>query len=431
MSKVRDALKALKNGKMIIVSDDESRENEGDLVMLASKATQEGMTFMIREAGGLICVPADEQRLRDLGIPAMCGDNRDPHGTAFTLSVDHRDSGTGISALARALTARALADPETKPADLRSPGHMFPLSAREGGLSARRGHTEAAVELARLAGERIPAAVICEILNPDGTMARAADLAAFAEKHDLPLVGVGEIAEFSANEARTRVPAGSAPPAGTTAAGKHAAVASADTDNAGRRTLRREAEAELPTRYGKFTVRGYRDGETGAEHLALFFGGIDGSRSELCRVHSECLTGDALGSSRCDCGAQYDAAMRRIAEEGRGLLIYLRQEGRGIGLVNKMKAYALQDAGLDTVDANLALGFPADMRNYRAAAEILADFGISSVRLLTNNPDKVAALTAQNIVVSERISIEAGANPDNRRYLETKRRRMNHYLQGA
>lgn len=402
---VAEALASLRAGRPVLVLDDEDRENEGDLVLAAQFATAEWLAFLIREAGGFVCVAMAGQRLDALGIPLMVEANTSPQGTAFTVSVDAASATTGVSAAERATTIRVLIDPMTRPEDLVRPGHVFPLRAADGGLRERRGHTEAAVELCRLAGLE-PAAVIVEVMNPDGTMARRPELAALAAAHDLPLITVGEIAGF--------VDAGGA-------------ARSADRSAVIRPAVVRVAESSLPTDHGRFRMVVYGAGD-GLNDLALILGAPTPDEA-LVRVHSECLTGDVLGSLRCDCGPQLEQALAMIAGHGSGILVYLRQEGRGIGLANKARAYALQDAGLDTVDANLALGFPADLRDYGRAAAILADLGVDGVRLLTNNPAKVRGLEDAGISVLERRPLEVVAGPENVAYLATKRARLGHLLE--
>lgn len=404
---VAEALEGLRAGRPVLVLDDEDRENEGDLVLAARFATAEWLAFLIREAGGFVCVAMAGERLDALEIPLMVDANTSRQGTAFTVSVDAASVTTGVSAAERAATVRALVDPATRPADLVRPGHVFPLRAARGGLGERRGHTEAAVELCRLAGLE-PVAVIVEVMNPDGTMARRPELAAFAAAHDLPLISIGEIVGFLAAQR-------GAPPPVRPAEVRPAAV--------------RVAESVLPTEHGRFRMVVYGAGD-GPNDLALILGEpvADGA---LVRVHSECLTGDVLGSLRCDCGPQLDRSLATIAAEGSGILVYLRQEGRGIGLANKARAYALQDAGLDTVDANLALGFAADLRDYDRAGAILVDLGVDRVRLLTNNPAKVRGLEVTGIVVLERRSLEVAAGPENAAYLATKRVRLGHVLEGV
>lgn len=392
----------LSRGGMIVITDDEDRENEGDLVLAARHATPEAINFMIKKAGGLICVPLEEERARKLGLFPMCGENTDPHKTAFTVSVDAQTTRTGISAHDRSKTIRALADPDSQPRTFRSPGHLFPLVAKKGGLSVRRGHTEASLALVKQAmPEGVPAvAVICEILARDGTMLRGRALARFCRFYRIPQISVQEIA------------------AGETPAGR-----------ATGETVRRMAETTLPTKHGTFRLYAYEETPSGKEHIAMIFGDPANTAAPFCRVHSECLTGDVLGSRRCDCGEQLAQAMQRIADAGSGIIIYLRQEGRGIGLVEKIRAYSLQDEGADTVDANLMLGFHADERNYRAAAAILRDIGIPSVTLMTNNPDKIEGLSGEGIHVTRREPVLVKPGPYNRHYLETKRNRMNHRLE--
>ncbi len=409
---VAGALEGLRAGRPVLVLDDEDRENEGDVVLAAQFATAEWLAFLIREAGGFVCVAMAGERLDALGIPLMVDTNTSRQGTAFTVSVDAASVTTGVSAAERAATVRALVDPATRPADLVRPGHIFPLRAARGGLAERRGHTEAAVELCRLAGLE-PAAVIVEVMNPDGTMARRPELAAFAAAHDLPLITVGEIAAFLAAASWPRRP--ERPTGAPPATARPAAV--------------RVAESVLPTQHGRFRMVVYGAGD-GPNDLALILG-APVANGALVRVHSECLTGDVLGSLRCDCGPQLERSLATIAAEGSGILVYLRQEGRGIGLANKARAYALQDAGLDTVDANLALGFPADLRDYDRAGAILVDLGVDQVRLLTNNPAKVRGLEATGISVLERRPLEVAAGPDNAAYLATKRVRLGHVLEGV
>ncbi len=393
---IEEALKAFREGKPVVVVDDEDRENEGDLIFPAQFATPELVNFALKEARGLLCVALTEERARELDLPPMVRENRDPHGTAFTVSVDAADATTGISAHERARTIRLLADPEAGPADLRRPGHVFPLVARKGGVLRRAGHTEAAVDLARLAG-LYPAGALIEIMKEDGSMARLPELERFAERHGLPLVTIADLIRYRLDR--------------------------------GDRFVTREAEARLPTKYGEFKIIGYRDRTTGEEHAALVMGDLSGDEPVLVRMHSECLTGDALHSLRCDCGFQRDLAMQKIAEEGRGVLVYLRQEGRGIGLVNKIKAYHLQDTGLDTVEANLALGFPPDLRDYGVGAQILYDLGVRKVRLLTNNPRKIRALSGYGIEIVERVPLRAGDNEHNRDYLRTKKEKLGHWME--
>jgi 3,4-dihydroxy 2-butanone 4-phosphate synthase/GTP cyclohydrolase II len=395
--RVEDALEDIRQGRMVIVADDEDRENEGDLVMAASAVTPDHVNFMAQHGRGLICVTLTAERADELELPLMTERSTDPQGTAFTISVDaHQKFGvtTGISAHDRAKTIEVLLDPETKPADLRRPGHIFPLRAKAGGVLRRVGQTEAAVDLARLAGLP-PVGVICEILDADGTMARRPELEAFAAEHDLKFITVAQLVAYRLT--RTRL-------------------------------VERIAEAQMPTKHGDFRVICYTSVMDGREHVALVKGDLTGKTSVLVRMHSECMTGDVFGSVRCDCGEQLAAAMGRINEEGLGAIVYLRQEGRGIGLGNKLKAYGLQDEGLDTVEANEKLGFSPDLRDYGIGAQILLDLELHSIRLLTNNPKKVVGLDGYDIEITGRepLTVEPGAH--NEKYLETKRTKLGHIL---
>lgn len=391
---IEEAIRDIKEGKMVIVVDDESRENEGDLLMAADKVTGEAINFMAKYGKGLICMPIEDERLKELNIGPMVEKNTDNHETAFTVSIDYKDTETGISAFERAKTISKIFDENAKEDDFRRPGHVFPLVAKMGGVLVRRGHTEAAVDLAKLAGLN-PAGVICEIMKDDGTMARTADLIDFAKFHNLKIITVDALVQYRKNKESL---------------------------------VDRIVEIEMPTRYGDFKMYGFINKLNGEHHVALVKGDISRVDSVLTRVHSECLTGDALGSRRCDCGEQYDAAMKKIAKEGTGVLVYMRQEGRGIGLINKLKAYKLQDQGFDTVEANIKLGFKADMRSYDVAASILKDLGARKVKLMTNNPRKIEGLDKYGIEITERVPIQMNHNEKNEFYLKTKQRKLNHIL---
>lgn len=396
LDSIERAIADIAAGRAVIVVDDETRENEGDIIFAASKATPELMAFTIRHSSGVICVPMPAAMLDRLEIPLMTPHNKDKLRTAYTISVDARDGvSTGISAADRAHTARVLADSATEPWEITRPGHVFPLRYREGGVLVRRGHTEAAVDLARLAG-LTPAGVLVEVVNDDGTMKRAPELREFADEHGLAMISIDDLVRYRRRHENL---------------------------------VERVAETRLPTRYGDFTAYGYRITVDDSEHIALVYGDVTGEEPVLTRVHSECLTGDVFGSHRCDCGPQLDEALERIVEEGRGVVIYLRgHEGRGIGLVAKLQAYQLQDGGRDTVDANLDLGLPADARHYGTATQVLRDLGVGSVRLLTNNPDKVANLEDFGVPVAERVPLTPHPNDHNLAYLLTKRDRMGHDL---
>ncbi|SIT66136.1 bifunctional 3,4-dihydroxy-2-butanone-4-phosphate synthase/GTP cyclohydrolase II [Edaphobacillus lindanitolerans] len=394
-STVEEAIEDLKNGKLIIVTDDEDRENEGDLLGLADLADAAMINFMATHGKGLICLPIDGERAARLGLEPMVNRTNDKLHTAFTVSVDHNSSTTGISAFERARTARELMDERSAAGDFIRPGHMFPLVAKPGGVLERPGHTEAAVDLARLAGHS-PGGIICEIMDEDGSMARLPSLTRMAREHGLKLISIKQLAEYR----KVHDP-----------------------------LVIREAETALPTDFGPFTVSGYTERNTGREHVALVCGNLSGEGPVPVRIHSECLTGDVFGSCRCDCGPQLRAALRQIQEGGRGILLYMRQEGRGIGLINKLKAYKLQEDGLDTVEANERLGFPDDAREYATAAGILHDLGVKEILLMTNNPRKIAGLEESGIRVSGRIPLEAGRREENERYMQTKAEKLGHLLQ--
>ncbi|WP_243390260.1 3,4-dihydroxy-2-butanone-4-phosphate synthase [Bifidobacterium margollesii] len=403
---VERAIRDIAAGRIVVVADDESRENEGDLICAARFATPRNIAFMASEGRGLICTPMSAKLAERLELPAMCATNTDNHHTAFTVSIDHIATSTGISARDRSVTAMACVDPQTKPEDFRRPGHMFPLVARPGGVLERNGHTEATVDLARLAGLE-PCGLCCEMMKRDGTMMRRDDLKAFAEEHELAYITIAQLQEYRRTHEFPR-------------------------------TVRRVARVSLPSEYGMFTMVGY-ESENGGEHVALVMGDdllaamddeapLPDSEPVLCRVHSQCLTGDVFGSRRCDCGPQLHEAMRRIAERGRGVLLYLSQEGRGIGLLNKLRTYELQEQGFDTLDANLRLGFPADLREYHTAAAILRDLGVHAIDLMTNNPDKIDQLRHAGITVASRVPIIIAANEFDANYLSTKQQRMGHLL---
>lgn len=391
---VEEALDDLRMGKAIIVVDDEDRENEGDLIALADKATPEIINFMITEARGLVCVPITPERAEQLDLPPMVKQNTDYHGTAFTVSVDHVTTTTGISAHERSISVKGLIDPNAKPSDFRRPGHIFPLIAKPGGVLRRAGHTEAGIDLARMCGSE-PAAVICEVIKEDGTMARLPDLLEFKQKHNLKLITIQDMIKYR---------------------------------NEKEKLVERIVDVNMPTDFGEFRAIAYTNVMDNKEHVALVKGEVGDDEPVLVRVHSECLSGDVFHSHRCDCGPQLEAALRQIDEAGSGILLYMRQEGRGIGLVNKLKAYALQEQGLDTVDANVKLGFPADLRDYGIGAQILKDLGVRKMKLLTNNPRKIKGLEGYGLEVVERVPIQMEANESNSKYLRTKKAKLGHML---
>jgi 3,4-dihydroxy 2-butanone 4-phosphate synthase/GTP cyclohydrolase II len=391
---IEEALDDIRKGKMIVVVDDEDRENEGDLVIAAEKVTPSIINFMAKNGGGLVCLPIVRERLEELNIERMVVKNTDPNRTAFTVSVDAIECSTGISAHERSLTIKRLIDNQTKARDFTRPGHIFPIEYKEGGVLIRAGHTEASVDLAKMAG-LYPAGVICEIMNEDGSMARVPELMQYVKKHNLKIITIVSLIDYR-RKSETLV--------------------------------ERAAVVDMPTKYGEFQAYSYVSKITRENHLALVKGDVTTGEPVLVRVHSECLTGDVFGSMRCDCGDQLEFAMKKIAKEGRGVLLYMRQEGRGIGLDNKMRAYSLQDLGMDTVEANNALGFDADLRDYGTGAEILVDLGIKKLRLLTNNPQKISGIEGFGLELVERIPIQTTSNSRNIRYMKTKKEKLGHLL---
>ncbi len=391
---IEEAIEDIRKGKMIVVVDDEDRENEGDLVIAAEKVTPHIINFMVKNGGGLICLPLTRERLEELHIERMVAKNTDPNKTAFTVSIDASECTTGISAHERALTVKKVLDTKATAKDFTRPGHIFPIEYKEGGVLIRAGHTEASIDLAKLAG-LYPAGVICEIMNEDGTMARVPELMKYVKKHNLKFITIADLIIYR-RKAETLV--------------------------------QRISVVDMPTKYGDFTAYSYMSKISKENHMALVKGKVNDGEPVLVRVHSECLTGDVFGSLRCDCGEQLAEAMKRISMAGRGVFLYMRQEGRGIGFINKMKAYSLQDEGMDTVEANHALGFPADLRDYGTGAEILADLGIKKIRLLTNNPKKISGIEGFGLEIVERISIQMHSNSRNLKYLKTKKEKMGHIL---
>ncbi|MDY6231559.1 bifunctional 3,4-dihydroxy-2-butanone-4-phosphate synthase/GTP cyclohydrolase II [Peptostreptococcus porci] len=391
---IEEVVEDLREGKIILVTDDEDRENEGDFICAAEFATTENVNFMATYGKGLICMPMSREYALKLNLPQMVTTNTDNHETAFTVSIDHIDTTTGISAVERGVTARACVDDEAKASDFRRPGHMFPLTAKKNGVLERNGHTEATVDLLRIAGLK-EVGLCCEIMKDDGTMMRKSELIELAKQWNIKFTTIKELQSYRKKNEKL---------------------------------VNCEIDVEMPTKYGSFRAFGYVNRLNGEHHVALVKGDIGDGKNILCRVHSECLTGDVFGSLRCDCGDQFKSAMKQIEEEGRGILLYMRQEGRGIGLINKLKAYKLQEQGMDTLDANLALGFEGDMREYYIGAQILKDLGVKTMRLLTNNPDKIYQLSDFGIEIIDRVPIEINANEHDKKYLLTKKDKMGHIL---